>query len=92
MSRDHSDEPASVATSTTPTRTHAIGPEPRHPVRDVATQDKTADRRAVEWQVARWVSWYNHQRLHFSIGNVPPVEFEHTHRQAKTVTPIPEVA
>jgi len=51
-----------------------------------------ADRRAVEWQVARWVHWYNHQRLHSSIGNVPPVEFEHTHRQAKTVTPIPEVA
>lgn len=51
-----------------------------------------ADRRAVEWQVARWVHWYNHQRLHSSIGNVPPVEFEQAYRQAKTVTPIPEVA
>ncbi len=51
-----------------------------------------ANRQAVEWQVARWVHWYNHQRLHSSIGNLPPVEFEHHHRQATTVTPIPEVA
>jgi putative transposase len=51
-----------------------------------------ADRRAVEWQVARWVHWYNHQRLHSSIGDLPPLEFEHAHRQAHTVTPTPEVA
>lgn len=50
------------------------------------------DRRAVEWQVARWVSWYNHSRLHSSIGHLPPVEFEHDHRQATTATPTPEVA
>lgn len=50
------------------------------------------DRREVEWQVARWVHWYNHQRLHTSIGNLPPVEFEQLHRQATTVPPIPEVA
>jgi hypothetical protein len=30
----------------------------------------------VEWQVARWVHWYNHQRLHSSIGHLPPIEFE----------------
>jgi putative transposase len=23
-----------------------------------------------------WVDWYNHRRLHSSIGNVPPAEFE----------------
>jgi putative transposase len=51
-----------------------------------------ADRRAVEWQVARWVHWYNAARLHSSIGHLPPLEFEHHHRQARTVTPIPEVA
>lgn len=50
------------------------------------------DRQAVEWQVARWIHWYNHQRLHSSIENLPPVEFEQHHRQATTVTPIPEVA
>jgi transposase InsO family protein len=51
-----------------------------------------ADRRAVEWRVARWVHWYNHDRLHSSIGHLPPIEFEHLHRQAQTVATIPEVA
>ena len=46
----------------------------------------------VEWQVARWVHWYNHDRLHSSIGHLPPIEFEHHHRQATTVTPTPEAA
>lgn len=50
------------------------------------------DRREVEWQVARWVHWYNTTRLHSSIGNLPPIEYEHAHRQAKTVAPNPEVA
>ena len=51
-----------------------------------------ADRRAVEWQVARWVHWYNTDRLHSSIGYLPPLEFEHLHQQATTVAPIPDVA
>jgi transposase InsO family protein len=50
------------------------------------------DRRAVEWQVARWVAWYNTTRLHSSIGYHAPIEFEHRHRQATTVARIPEVA
>jgi putative transposase len=50
------------------------------------------DRRDVEWQVARWVHWYNTSRLHSSIGHLPPIEFETTQRQAETVAPIPEVA
>jgi putative transposase len=51
-----------------------------------------ADRREVEWQVARWVHWYNTTRLHSSIGHLPPIEFEQIHRQAKQATPDPEVA
>lgn len=51
-----------------------------------------ANRREVEWQVARWVHWYNTGRLHSSIGHLPPLEFETHQRQAETVTPIPEVA
>ncbi|CCH75424.1 transposase (fragment) [Nostocoides australiense Ben110] len=51
-----------------------------------------SDPRAVEWQVARWVHWYNTARLHSSIGDMPPLEFETTYRQATTVTPTPEVA
>ncbi|TDC45124.1 hypothetical protein E1212_29155 [Jiangella ureilytica] len=50
------------------------------------------DRSAVEWRVARWVHWYNTTRLHSSIGHLPPIEFEHHHRQATTAAPIPEVA
>ena len=50
------------------------------------------NRRDVEWQVARWVHWYNTTRLHSSIGHLPPIEYEHHHRQAKTVTPTGAVA
>ncbi len=50
------------------------------------------DRSEVEWQVARWVHWYNTTRLHSSIGHLPTIEFEQLHRQATTVTPTPEVA
>ena len=50
------------------------------------------DRRDVEWQIAFWVRWYNTNRLHSSIQDLPPLEFEHRHRQATTVTPNPEVA
>ena len=51
-----------------------------------------ADRRAVEWQVARWVHWYNSTRLHSSIKHLPPTEFEQHHRQARTTTPDLEAA
>ena len=51
-----------------------------------------AHRRAVEWQVARWVRWYNTIRLHSSIHHLPPIEFEQHHRQATTATPVPDVA
>ena len=50
------------------------------------------DRRDVEWQVARWVHWYNTERLHSSIGHLPPTEWEDRHRQGTTANPIPEVA
>jgi putative transposase len=50
------------------------------------------DRRDVEWQVARWVHWYNSTRLHSSIKHLPPIEFEQHHRQARTTTPDREVA
>jgi putative transposase len=49
-------------------------------------------RREVEWQVARWAHWYNTDRLHSSIGHLPPIEFEQHHRQARTETPNREAA
>jgi putative transposase len=33
----------------------------------------------VELQTFEWVHWYNHRRLHSSIGDVPPAEFEAAH-------------
>jgi putative transposase len=35
---------------------------------------KTIDE--LEIATLEWVDWYNHRRLHSSIGNVPPVEYE----------------
>ncbi len=36
----------------------------------------------VEWATAGRVEWYNHSRLHSSIGMVPPVQYEHSHYAA----------
>lgn len=33
----------------------------------------------LELATARWVEWYNNRRLHSSIGDVPPAEFEATY-------------
>jgi putative transposase len=33
----------------------------------------------VELAVVGWAGWYNHQRLHSVIGNVPPAEYEATY-------------
>ena len=37
--------------------------------------------RHVEQATASWVHWYNHQRLHSSIGDIPPVEYEQRYHQ-----------
>jgi putative transposase len=36
----------------------------------------------IEYATAGWVDWYNHRRLHGSLGNVPPVEYEQAHYAA----------
>jgi len=36
----------------------------------------------VEYATAGWVDWYNHHRLHGSIGMVPPAEYEQAHYAA----------
>ena len=44
----------------------------------------------VELATAEWIDWYNHQRLHTAIGNIPPAEHETayyaTHQTSKLVT------
>jgi len=33
-------------------------------------------RSQLELAIVAWVGWYNHQRLHSSLDDMPPVEFE----------------
>ncbi|MGZ6670611.1 MAG: integrase core domain-containing protein [Solirubrobacteraceae bacterium] len=30
----------------------------------------------LELAIVAWVAWFNHDRLHSSLGDIPPVEFE----------------
>jgi transposase InsO family protein len=43
----------------------------------------------VEYATAGWVDWYNHRRLHGSLGMVSPNEFEQTYYAALTEEPLP---
>jgi transposase InsO family protein len=43
----------------------------------------------VEYATAGWVDWYNIRRLHGSLGNVPPIEFEQAHYAALSRVPQP---
>lgn len=43
----------------------------------------------VEYATAGWVDWYNHRRLHGSLGMVSPNEFEQTHYATLTREPLP---
>lgn len=43
----------------------------------------------VEHATAGWVDWYNTRRLHSSLGNVPPIEYEQTHYAALNREPHP---
>jgi Integrase core domain len=39
-------------------------------------------RTQLELATVEWVSWYNHDRLHESLGDIPPAEFEHNYALA----------
>jgi putative transposase len=36
----------------------------------------------LELATVKWVAWFNRDRLHSSLGDIPPVEFEHHHAAA----------
>jgi putative transposase len=39
-------------------------------------------RSQLELATVEWVGWFNHQRLHESLGDIPPVEYEQLHASA----------
>ncbi len=43
----------------------------------------------VEYATAGWVDWYTTRRLHASLGNVPPIEYEQAHYAALNREPHP---
>lgn len=43
----------------------------------------------VEYSTARWVGWWNHRRLHSSIGQIPPAEHEQAYYAALNREPQP---
>ena len=40
----------------------------------------------VEIATLEWIDWFNHRRLHSSIGDVPPAEFEEAYYAVSRVT------
>jgi transposase InsO family protein len=46
-------------------------------------------RSQLELATIEWVGWYNHERLHEALGDIPPVEFEQLHAATTALdTPI----
>ena len=43
----------------------------------------------VEYATAAWVDWYNHRRLHGSLGMVSPVMYEDDYYTAQILEPVP---
>ena len=52
-------------------------------IRDRVWQSRTQ----LELAVVEWVGWYNHDRLHSSLGYVPPVEYETLHARRCSISP-----
>jgi hypothetical protein len=36
-------------------------------------------RAQLELATVKWVAWFNHDRLHSALGDIPPIEFEQNH-------------
>ncbi len=43
-----------------------------------------------ELAIVEWVSWFNHDRLHSSIEDIPPVEFEQDYAERSATEPPPD--
>ena len=40
----------------------------------------------LELATLEWVSWFNHTRLHSSLGDIPPIEYEEAHYAQPALT------
>ena len=43
----------------------------------------------VEFEVLKWVDWYNQRRLHSWCGDIPPAEYENAHYATIKPSPTP---
>ena len=43
---------------------------------ELITDRRWRARTQLELALVKWVGWYNHQRLHEALGDIPPVAFE----------------
>jgi putative transposase len=46
-------------------------------------------RSQLELAIVEYISWFNHDRLHESLGDIPPIEFEQHHADAAAQQPEP---
>ena len=44
----------------------------------------------LELTTVEWVAWFNNQRLHEALGDIPPVEYDHLH--AAQTNPEPRIS
>jgi putative transposase len=47
-----------------------------------------SSRAQVELATVAWVAWFNHNRLHSALGDIPPVEFEQRYADANAPNPL----
>jgi transposase InsO family protein len=48
--------------------------------------DVWRSRTQLELAVVEYIGWYNVARLHESLGDIPPLEYEQLHRQREPIT------
>ncbi len=54
---------------------------------ELITDRVWASRSQLELALVEYVGWFNHYRLHESLGDIPPVEFEQLHATNSSISP-----
>jgi putative transposase len=45
-------------------------------------------RSQLELAIVEYIGWFNHARLHESLGDIPPIEYEQEHVGRAAITPV----